>query len=212
MPFIACPACKTKVGIPEEFLGQNVICSYCESQFTAPPAPPTENRVDVSKRRPTRTMEKARAWLLFAIVANLVVLAVFVLFFLNSPNQVRMVETLFIFGILLVFSSVFEAVAAGCLSSARHKGLVIVGTVMAFILCLVLLAFTVLLLHTLMQLLDQGRKPDVKYATVIIGILVLAIFVNLGAGVSSLVVASKWKKGRNSETKRQTESSFEEEP
>jgi Na+-driven multidrug efflux pump len=213
MPFIACPACKKKVGIPDEFLGQNVICSYCEAQFMAPPAPPAPAAParDVLKRRPTRTMEKAAVWLFFAIIANLVVLAVFVLRFLNAPDQVGMVETLFIFGILLVFSSFFEAVAAGCLSSARQKGLVIAGSVMAFVLCLVLLAFTLLLLHALMQLLDQGRKPDV-YAFVIIGIFVLAIFVNLGAGVSSLVAVGKWKKGKNPEDERQVEASFEEEP
>ena len=224
MAFPICPGCQRKVRIPEQFLEQKVICPYCEAPFI-PPAEqvavaPTEKAAKQSKKPPSRTMKKAAAWLFFSTLATLLVLGVFVLYSLNISDQGRRIGDqatryimMVIFGLLLGLPTVFEMAGAFFASASRQKGMVITAAVMAFILCLMLLALTLLLIHTLMQLIDRGAKPDIL-TYLILGIFVTGILVNLGAGITTLVAVNRWKKGRNlaAETTTPSESNPDEEP
>ena len=224
MAFPICPGCQRKVSIPEEFLGQKVMCPYCESPFVASPervvSAPPEKAAKQLRKPPSRTMKKAAAWLFFSTFANLLVLGVFVVYSLNIPDQERRIGDqatryimMVIFGLLLGLPTVFEMAGAFFASASRQKGMVITAAVMAFILCLVLLALTLLLIHTLMQLIDRGAKPDIL-TYLILGIFVTGILVNLGAGITTLVAVNRWKKGRNlaAETTTPSESNPDEEP
>ncbi len=209
---VRCPVCQSTFQATEQ--------PAATPRPPAAPAPPPAPRYDYDpprSRAPARPrdyrdhdepdFEDARpidpvarngafVWMLIAAIVDLLVLPIFYLFLYTVDPMPPPPEGLFIFTVMAllfyVTPLVFVFVGAGVMRNPRANGLIITGSVMAFILAFELLLLTGLLSVAILESLSGpfGRR-HVPGSGVILFMLALAgLVISIVGGVKALVAIS----------------------
>jgi hypothetical protein len=148
-------------------------------------------------RYASRARTAATVWMLLAGIFDLLALLVFYVFIFTVDRRPPPAEVVLIlsFGALVFYivPLVFLFVAAGVMRTVRGNGLIITGSVMAFIIALELLIlagiFGIGIMITLTERYGRERMP---FAVPFVFVLALAgLILSLVAGVKALIAVSR---------------------